>query len=329
MAGLFKKFLKEVEKFTQPEENKNEHLTPEEELHHQPASEADEEEEEEYEVEFDPKTLHGTHYTEEDFEATVKQLSEEWIAKERASGEQLSQEEIDNIYWNYRRDLYTQWNNATNDEVMRWQAKNSLKHRGVAMTGADIDETDNSLLEPVHGISLKDYGAICAAMANGYNEEKVLKAFGIDKAIFDELNVIWPKRMAEDGSFSISTLFGQYFGEGPSHPKLQDTANAAPSTNTDNLEKFKTDRYFFEELNGARQAAYDYGIDGAKWIEENFGISLGDFQAVTMRWHSGENLNWNTERIKHFFDYRDQKQNEYAEKFAKEMGGNVADDVEF
>lgn len=328
MAGLFKKLLKEVEKLTQPEENKNEQKPVEEQLHHQTINE-DDEQEDGFEVEFDPQTLHGTHYTEEEFEETVRQLSEEWIAKERANGEQLSQEDIDNIYWNYRRDLYVQWNNATSDEVIRWQSKNSLKHTGIAATGSVIDETDNPLLEPVHGISLKDYGAICAAMANGNNDEKVLKAFGIDKAIFDELNVIWPKRMAEDGSFAISTLFGQYFGEGPSHPKLQGIENGASATNTENLERFKTDRYFFEELNGARQAAYDYGIDGAKWIEENFGISLGDFQAVTMQYHSDESLNWNSEKIRHFFDYREQKQQEYAEKFAGEMGGNVADDVEF
>lgn len=33
--------------------------------------------------------------------------------------------------------------------------------------------------------------------------------------------------------------------------------------------------------------------------------------------------------MKGYLDYRQQKQNEYAAKFAAEQGGNVADDIEF
>ncbi|WP_165570754.1 hypothetical protein [Chryseobacterium luteum] len=33
--------------------------------------------------------------------------------------------------------------------------------------------------------------------------------------------------------------------------------------------------------------------------------------------------------IQQYLDYREQKQKEYAVKFAEEQGGNVADDVEF
>ena len=78
MANLFKKFIQEVEKLTQQEQ-------PEIELQNQ-HPEIDSEnnsvdDEQEFEVEFDPETLHGTHYTEEEFEETVRQLSEEWVAK--------------------------------------------------------------------------------------------------------------------------------------------------------------------------------------------------------------------------------------------------------
>lgn len=329
MASFFKKFMKEVEKFTNADEQNN--ASESEPLTNKTEEETADEQEEynEPETEYDPETLHGTHYTEEEFEEKVKELSEEWIAREKADGEMLSQEDIDNIYWNYRRDVYRAWNNPTENQLLRWQDKNSLKYTGIASFGADIDEENNPLLEPVHGLSLKDYAAVCAAMANGTNEDKVFKAFGIDKAIFDELNIIWPKRMAEDGSFSISTLFGKYFGEGPSHPSLQGLGNDNPSANNENLERLKTDIYFYEELNGARQAAYQYGIDGAKWIEDNFGISLGDFQSVAMQWAMENQKNWDTEKIKHYFEYQQQKEKEYAEKFAKEMGGNIADDVDF
>ncbi|MCX2473653.1 hypothetical protein OQZ33_04840 [Pedobacter sp. MC2016-05] len=90
----------------------------------------------------------------------------------------------------------------------------------------------------------------------------------------------------------------------------------------------KTDRYFYEELNGARQAAYEYGVDGALWIEEKFGINLGDFQAVAMQWMPITN-DEPFETLDLFNKYREEKQKEYAEIFAAEQGGNLADDVEF
>ncbi len=76
------------------------------------------------------------------------------------------------------------------------------------------------------------------------------------------------------------------------------------------------------------KAAYEYGYDGTQWIQDNFGISLGDFQTVSMQWRPTGNIE-NYETNRHYLDYRDQKQKEYAEKFAAEQGGNVADEVEF
>lgn len=31
----------------------------------------------------------------------------------------------------------------------------------------------------------------------------------------------------------------------------------------------RSDRYLYEELNRARQAEYEYGYDGAQWIQDN------------------------------------------------------------
>jgi hypothetical protein len=200
---------------------------------------------------------------------------------------------------------------------------------GYASSGFVKEDTTNPLLEPIHGISLKDYAAMAVKMSQGVDYLVVCKAMGIELAIWEELNTLWPKRMQEDGSFTVTTLYGQYFMEGSDHPKLNAIQPEVSANGKDALDKMKTDRYFYEELCGARQAAYAYGLDGAQWIQDNFGVSLGDFQMVAMQWMTEQNKNFNSEDISRYFDYQQEKEKEYAAKFAAEQGGNIADDVEF
>jgi hypothetical protein len=282
------------------------------------------------EVEFDSETLHGTHYTIEDFDKEVARRSEAWISGEKESGETFSQKDIDNIYFNYRREVYCEWTGADSDQMIRWELANSMKHTGIASSGfVKEDAGDNPLLEPIHGISLKDYAAMAVKMSQGIDYKEVCKAMGIEPAVWEEINTLWPKRMQEDSSFTVTTLYGQYFMEGANHPKLQNLQANISDEGKANLEKIKTDRYFYEELCGARQAAYEYGLDGAQWILDNYGVTLGDFQSVAMQWMNEQNRNFNSEDITRYHDYQLEKQKEYAAKFAAEQGGNVADDVEF
>lgn len=170
---------------------------------------------------------------------------------------------------------------------------------------------------------------MCAKIASEVPVDLVCKAMGIDETIWEEINTLWPKRMQEDGTFTVATLFGQYFMETGNHPKLQNLETNISEIGKENLQKMREDRYFYEELNGARQAAYEYGLDGAQWILDNFGIGLGEFQSVAMELMTERNKNFNSEEIIHFQNYQQEKQQEYAEKFASEQGGNIADDVEF
>ncbi len=186
----------------------------------------------------------------------------------------------------------------------------------------------NPLLEPVHGVSLQDYAAISAKMAAGVSETDICKALGIEPAIYEEASALWVSRMQQDSTFEVITLFGQYFGDAENHPKLNALTPQVSETNVENLERLKTDRYFYEELAGARVAAYEYGLDGAQWIQDNYGINLGDFQSVAMQWMAKRNED-DDATILHYLDYMQEKQKEYAEKFAAEQGGNVADDVDF
>ncbi len=186
----------------------------------------------------------------------------------------------------------------------------------------------NPLLEPIHGVSLQDYAAISAKMAAGVSVKDICKALGIESAIYEEASTLWVSRMQQDSTWEVTTLFGQYFGDADNHPKLNALKPEVGDTNVENLERLKTDRYFYEELCAARTAAYEYGMDGAQWIQDNYGINLGDFQSVAMLHLQKQNVE-DGEMQLHYVNYMQEKQKEYAAKFAAEQGGNVADDVEF
>ncbi|MBZ4043773.1 DUF6620 family protein [Flavobacterium hibisci] len=281
------------------------------------------------ETEYDPETLHGTHYAVEDFDNEVERRAEAWIQDERESGENLQESDIKSIYTNYRRQVYQEWNNCDSDQMIRFEHANSLKYSGVQTSGFVKVEDNNPFLEPVHGISLRDYTAMCLKISAGVDYNEVCRAMGIESVIWEELNTIWPQRMGEDTSFTVTTLFGQYYAENVTIPQLENIKAEVSEEGLANLERIKRDRYFYEELAGARQAAYEYGIDGAQWILDNYGINLADFQSVAMQWMTEQNQNWNSEEIMEFSNYQQEKQKEYAAKFAAEQGGNIADDVEF
>jgi hypothetical protein len=193
------------------------------------------------------------------------------------------------------------------------------------------DESD-PLLQPIHGVSLYDYAAAASKMGSGVSTEQVCKALGIELPVWEEINVLWPKRMQEDTSFQVINVFSQHFGQADQHPVLgkltADNAggNAAGAAN---LQRLEEDLYFYHELCGARQAAYEYGLDGAQWILDNYGITLGEFQGVAVKHMEKQNQQFNSQDIMHYMNYQDEKQKEYAEKFAAEQGGNVADDITF
>ena len=282
-----------------------------------------------FDTDYNPETLHGTHYPVDAFNDEVERLVQEWVADEEADGESPTTSDINNARFNIRRDLYVDWTGADSNQMIQWEMANSLEYTGYATSGYVKAESDNPLLEPIHGLTLRDYAAIVIKMSSGVDQSLIHKAMGIEPAIFEEVNTLWVSRMQEDSTFTIATLYGQYFMEGATHPKLVHLQPATNEGGAENLEKLRTDRYFFEELSGARIAAHNYGIDGAQWILDNYGITLGDFQAVAMEYMTARNLNFNSDDIMHFANYQQEKQAEYEEKFAAEQGGNVADEVDF
>lgn len=276
-------------------------------------------------VEFDPKNYHGLHYTEAGFDEEV----ENRVNRAKEEDEDFEEEDISNYRYNFAQNVYKEWNNASFDQIMQWQTANTMKYFGYAASGFTEASDDNPLLEPIHGISLKDYVGIVLKSSGGIDIDTVLNAVGIDSVIYGEVAALWAKRMQEDTSFTVTTLYGQYFSEPVTHPGLAALGVQMSEQDKAMLQKLETDRYFYEELCGARQAAYEYGLDGAQWIKDNFGIGLSDFSAVGVKYMTASNLNINMEKILHYQDYQESKHKEYAEKFAAQQGGNVSDDITF
>jgi hypothetical protein len=276
---------------------------------------------------FNPETFHGTHYTPEQFDATVQQAVAEWIADNEE--EDLPLNERRNIEFNIARDIHSAWNpDADENTRMQFQTKLTEKIHGFVSQGYQKENSADPLQEPIHGISLRDYSAANAKIAAGVSVDQVCKALGVEQPLWEEASAIWVTRMQQDSTFNIATLMGQYFGEANQHPKLGSLGTSAGGVNP-NLQRLQEDVYFYHELSGARNAAYAYGLDGAQWIQDNYGINLGDFQGVAMKWMEQRNLNWNSERIMELTDYESAQQEIYAAKFAEEQGGDAADDINF
>lgn len=198
--------------------------------------------------------------------------------------------------------------------------KSGAFHQG--MEQVDFDP-NNPMLQPIHGISLEDYAAANAKIVNGMSEDEVVKALGVERPQWDEANQLWQQRMQQDTEMAVIGLYGQYFATAENHPKFKNlTQDSSTPVNPENLAKIKEDPEFFFELSGAMQAAYNYGMDGAQWLRENYGLSIGEFQSVAMQYAQ-------TPVFAQMIPFQEQKVKEYEAKFASESGGNIADDVTF
>lgn len=119
------------------------------------------------------------------------------------------------------KQIYAEWNPETDsDDFIQFEIANSMKYSGFATMGYTKQDDSNPLLAPIHGISLNDYAAIAMNLTN-FQEEDLFSAFGIDLVIWQEVNTLWPKRMQEDTTFTVATLYSQSFMEAGNHPVIE------------------------------------------------------------------------------------------------------------
>lgn len=238
-----------------------------------------------------------------------------------------NQQELYDRAENNKMALYDRINDQLEKFVQKYEDKNSdigieqmyQQHDAKVLE----DSKDNPLLEPIHGISLYDYAAGVVKIGSNVPETDVLKALGVDKPQWDEAILIWNQRMEQDTEMTVMTLYSQYFTKIDEHPTLGNNGNlSADTASNPNLERMKTDEYFFYDLAAERDAAIEVGKDGAQYILDKYGIGIIDFQNQAMEWtRSG---NYST-----MITYQMEKKEEYLKQFQNEMGGTIADDIEF
>ena len=292
------------------------------------AVEEEHDEIEELEGGYDNETGHGLHYSKEAFDAVVQQALNNWLENE-ADESDKNDKDIRNAQYNLARNVFSQWNpNASQDALLNFQQIYQSNLMGLAVYGKTKHDDCNPMLEPIHGISLQDYSAAMAKISQTVDPEAISRAFGVERPVWDEATTLWAKRMEEDSSFTVINLFGKYFGEANQHPVIGALCPDAGQFNQENMERIKTDRYSYEELNAARQAAYDYGMAGAQWIQSNYGIDLGTFQGAACVFMEQRNTNMQSD-FDTYMPYYEEQLKKYKERFAGEQGGNVADGIDF
>ncbi|MDM1299035.1 hypothetical protein HXZ94_11075 [Empedobacter falsenii] len=238
-----------------------------------------------------------------------------------------NQQELYDRAENNKMALYDRINDQLEKFVQKYEDKNSdigieqmyQQHDAKVLE----DSKDNPLLEPIHGVSLYDYAAGVVKIGSNVPEADVLKALGVDKPQWDEASLIWNQRMEQDTEMTVMTLYSQYFTKIDEHPTLGNNGNlSADTASNPNLERLKTDEHFFYDLAAERDAAIEVGKDGAQYILDKYGIGIVDFQAQAVIWtRSG---NYST-----MITYQMEKKEEYLKQFQNEMGGTIADDIEF
>ena len=189
-----------------------------------------------------------------------------------------------------------------------------------------LDTSSDPLFEPIHGISLQDYAEIAYFMANWWTAADVCKILNIEMPVFDEANALWLKRMTEDKTFMVSMKYAEYFGQAGQNNKFLNFKNGNDNSSDDKnkfLKRLENDQEFYYELMWAREAAYDFGLDWASWIEKNFWIWLWEFQNIAMKWMQ------KTDKINEMLAHKEAKYKEYYLKLSRENNEKVADDIEF
>jgi hypothetical protein len=114
---------------------------------------------------------------------------------------------------------------------MNWRQGLTQRH----MNNAATAKAKSGELNPVEGISLEQWAAMNAAIAQGLNADDMLKGQGVDKARWDRARAEWEARMSRDTTFAIAQIYGNAFQNASKgkYSEYAKEANAARTANRD------------------------------------------------------------------------------------------------
>lgn len=202
---------------------------------------------------------------------------------------------------------------------------------GVKIPGTAKEDPEDPHMQPVHGITLFDYAAGAAKIGEGCTEEQICQGLGVERPMWDEAQSTWNNRMRDDNSYNVVNVYSSYFGKAKDHPKLGALLPDNPPVSEvpqgkakEHLERLESDKYYFFEIQGALEAAYASGIDGAQWLIDHLGLTVSQVNSTGVKYMNDFNI------MAEMMDYQDQKKQEYQQQFAKQHGvSGAADDIEF
>ncbi|HEY1956783.1 MAG TPA: hypothetical protein VGH28_14285 [Polyangiaceae bacterium] len=128
------------------------------------------------------------------------------------------------------------------------------------MSQAATKAASSGELKPVDGISLEQWAAMNAAIAQGVSLDDMLKGQGVDKARWDRASAEWNARMSRDTTFVVAQVYGNAFQNASKgkYSAFAKEANAARAANTDvtsqppmSLEDYWS--ILYEQAYGAKQ----------------------------------------------------------------------------
>lgn len=203
--------------------------------------------------------------------------------------------------------------------------------KGVKTPNTASEDPNDPLLQAVHGISIYDYAAGAAKIGEGCTDDEICAKLGVERPLWDEAKAVWNNRMRDDQTFNVVNVYSKYFGIAKDHEKLRDlTPSNAPQSTVpegqakETLSRLENDKHYFFEIQGALEAAYANGMDGAQWLVDELGLTVSQVNSAGVKYMSNIGI------MAEMMDYQDKKKKEYGERFSKEHGtSGVADDIEF
>lgn len=202
---------------------------------------------------------------------------------------------------------------------------------GMTTSSTAKEDPNDPNMQPVHGITISDYAAGAAKIGEGCTEEQICNALGVERPMWDEAQSTWNNRMRDDSTFNVINVYSNYFGKVKEHQKLGGLkADKAPESNVpegkaaEYLARLEADKYYFFEIQGALEAAYANGMDGAQWLIDNLGLTVSQVNSTGIKYMNDFNI------MAEMMSFQEEKKNEYSARFAKENGmSGVVDDIEF
>lgn len=265
--------------------------------------------------------LHGSDYTQDEFEEEVQERSETLLE------DGMPLEDVNNIFWNVARDVFCEWNDCDTEDRAAMEFSRELSEQLQHGHSSKDDIEASGAMDPVHGISLEDWAAGNAKIVSGAALEDVLKVLGVEEPQWDEAGAIWMARMSSDTTFHISNTYAAAFTNANIGRFAHSNIDMAVQADSAQKAAAKASLALYTEIFCAQTTAYSFGMDGAQYVKDTWGLTLGDWGEIAGHW--AQLMRDDVSMMRQHSALMDDYNTQYKALFSAQQGGNAGDDIEF